>query len=122
MVSVKRDTLRALLLAAKNTFPDEFIALLASKGKEKAIGEFVVLPAVFGEDFSSIRLDLLPFDKSIRGSVHSHPGGIALPSRGDKLAFRHLGETHLIIATPFTFDSVGAFDGRGKRIALEIVE
>ena len=123
MVAIKRAALEALLLAARNTFPNEFLALLSSTSKRgKVVDEFVVLPATYGRNYSSIRLDLLPYDSRVLGSVHSHPGPSARPSKGDLRAFKALGETHLIIASPFTFESVKAFDAMGNPIGLEVVE
>ena len=122
MVSIRKGTLDAILLAAKNTFPDEFLALLSSKGKNNVIDEYVLLPAIYGKTFSSIRLDLVPYDSSLRGSVHSHPYGKAMPSRADLRAFRAMGEIHLIIASPFNFDSFNAFNKAGKEIELKVVE
>lgn len=153
MVKIKRQTLQALVAAAQNTYPHEFIALLGSKRKKSSkkhddsaktqrrnrdnslpspkqadsacgvvIDEFIVLPATFGETFSSIRLDLLPYTSGAIGSVHSHPGPSASPSRGDLAAFRAMGEIHLIIAFPFSFESTRAFGANGKQLQLEVVE
>ncbi len=115
--------MQALVAAAQNTFPHEFIALLGRREKKGSIiDEFIVLPATFGETFSSIRLDLLPYTSGAIGSVHSHPGPSASPSMGDLAAFGAMGEIHLIIAFPFSFESTRAFDASGKQIAIEIVE
>ena len=123
MATIKRGTLEAVVLAAKNTFPNEFLALLSSKRKgSKVVDEFVLLPSTYGRTYSSIRLDLLPYDSKVLGSVHSHPGPSASPSRGDLRAFKMLGEIHLIIAKPFNFGSVRAFDSAGKEVELEVVE
>jgi len=123
MVLIKRATLEAVLLAARNTFPDEFLALLSSKEKKsKVIDEFVLLPSVYGKTFSSIRLDLLPYTAGTLGSVHSHPSSYSKPSNADLRAFRAMGEIHLIIAKPFNFESVKAFDKNGNSLELEVVE
>ncbi len=127
MLSIKKGTLEAIVLAAKNTFPNEFLALLSSKGKNKIrknkiIDEFVLLPAIYGRTFSGIRLDLIPYDNSIMGSVHSHPYGPPMPSRADLRAFRAMGETHIIIASPFNLDSFKAFNKEGKEIKLKVIE
>jgi proteasome lid subunit RPN8/RPN11 len=122
MVEIKKATLEALLLAAKNTFPDEFIALLSSAAGGNAIDEFVLLPATYGKDFSSIRLDLAPYDKNVRGSVHSHPGPYARPSRADLRAFRAMGKIHLIIAAPFNLQSVKAFNAAGIEEKISVIE
>jgi len=121
MLSIKKGTLDALLLAAKNTFPNEFLALLSSKKKNKVIDEFVLLPAIYGRTFSGIRLDLIPYDSSIMGSIHSHPYGPPMPSRADLRAFRAMGETHIIIASPFNLDSFKAFNKAGKEIKLKVI-
>ncbi|MFA4855826.1 MAG: Mov34/MPN/PAD-1 family protein [archaeon] len=121
MAAIKKATLEALLLAAKNTYPDEFIALLSST-KGKIIDEFVLLPATYGKDFSSIRIDLAPYDRNVKGSVHSHPGPYAMPSRADLHAFREMGEIHLIIAAPFNFNSVRAFKANGSETKIEVIE
>lgn len=121
MAAIKRQTLEALLLAARNTFPNEFIALLARKGKSRAINEYVLLPSTYGKTFSSIRLDLLPYNLGTVGSVHSHPSPNPRPSRADLKAFKAMGEIHLIIGSPFNSGSVKAFDRQGKEVPLEVV-
>ncbi len=122
MAAIKKGTLEAVVLAARNTFPDEFLALLSSKAKNKVIDEFVLLPAVYGKTFSRIRLDLLPYNLGAIGSVHSHPSPNAMPSRADLRAFKAMGEIHLIIAKPFTLETVKAFDKSGRQVKLEVVE
>lgn len=121
MARIKRGTLEAIVLAARNTFPNEFLALLSSRKKNQVIDEFVLLPAVYGKTYSSIRLDLLPYNAGTIGSVHSHPGPNARPSLGDLRAFRAMGEIHLIIAMPFSLENVKAFDKQGKPVMLEVV-
>lgn len=108
--------------AARNVYPKEFIAFLGSTQKNSVIDELVMLPSTFGEGFSSIRMDLLPIDKSIVGSVHSHPSPNAFPSRADKSFFPKTGEIHLIIAYPFNISSIAAFNAKGKPVRVEVVE
>ncbi len=121
MVRIKRKTLEAIIEAARNTYPEEFIALLGSRGSG-AIDEFILLPSVYGTTFSSIRLDLLPYTANAKGSVHSHPGPYARPSKQDLAAFKAMGEIHLIIAYPFSFENSKAFDAEGKQLEIELVE
>ena len=120
-MKIKRKTAESICQAARNTYPNEFIALIGSREKG-TIDDLVVLPATYGSSFSSIRIDLLPFDSSILGSVHSHPGRSALPSKADLRVFRKTGEMHLIIAYPFTFESMRAMNALGQEIELEVVE
>ena len=120
-MKIKKSALEDICRAASNTFPNEFIALIASSnGKE--IDEFVVLPATYGRNFSSLRIDLLPPDGSVVGSVHSHPSPNAMPSKADVHVFRKTGQMHLIIAHPFSSESTRAFDAEGKELELEVVE
>jgi proteasome lid subunit RPN8/RPN11 len=122
LIKIKQATLHSICVAAGNTFPKEFIALLGSSRRDGVIDELVVLPSTFGENFSSIRLDLLPFDKSIVGSVHSHPTTSSAPSSADLRVFKKTGETHLIIAYPFSSATIRGFDSDGKELSLEAVE
>jgi len=122
MAKIKKGTMEAITLAARNVYPNEFLALLSSTKKGNTIDEFVLVPAIYGKTFSSIRLDLVPYDDSIRGSVHSHPSPNARPSMGDLRAFKSMGKIHLIIAYPFSFESTKAYDANGKQLKLEIVE
>ena len=122
MARIKKGTLEAVTLAARNVYPNEFLALLSSKKNGNTIDEFVLAPAIYGKTFSSIRLDLVPYDSNIMGSVHSHPIGRAMPSRADLRAFRAMGETNLIIASPFNLGSFRAFNKTGKEIKIEVIE
>ncbi|MDD5162824.1 MAG: Mov34/MPN/PAD-1 family protein [Candidatus ainarchaeum sp.] len=121
-ILVKRQTLESIAEASKNVFPKEFIALLGSKSKNSIIDELVIIPATFGDSFSSVYLDLLPFDKSILGSVHSHPSDSNRPSSADKRFFKKTGEIHLIICLPFSISSIRAYDAEGKEIEMEVIE
>lgn len=119
---VKRSTLGDIAMASRNTYPKEFLALLGSTKKNGIIDEFVLMPATYGDTFSSMQLHLVPFDKGILGSVHSHPGPSAMPSSADKKFFKKTGEIHLIISLPFSIDSIRAFNAEGKEIEMEVLE
>lgn len=121
-IKIKRKTLESIAEAARNVFPKEFIALLGKNKKTGIIEELVILPATFGEDFSSIDLHLVPFDESIVGSIHSHPSPNNNPSRGDKAFFKKTGEIHLIISYPFNLENTKAVNSDGKTIEIQVVE
>ncbi|MBD3261863.1 MAG: proteasome protein, partial [Candidatus Altiarchaeales archaeon] len=73
--------------------------------------------------FASIRWVNVGFDKSIIGSVHSHPSGNAGPSRQDLLYFKKTGKIHLIAAHPYKgLGDVACFDGDGNPLDLEVVD
>ena len=119
-MKIKKTTLENICDAARNTYPNEFISLLGSKNG--VIEELVVLPATYGRNFSSLRIDLLPPDKSVVGSIHSHPSPNAMPSKADLNVFRKAGQMHLIIAYPFSSESIKAYDAKGNSVELEVVE
>lgn len=119
MYTIKSGTAESIIIASRNVYPHEFISMLGGKGR--AIDELVVLPAQFGEDFSTIRLDLAPFDKSIMGTVHSHPDSDNSPSREDLEVFAGAGHVHIIIGYPYTLNTIKAFDSRGRKVALKII-
>ncbi|MBI5872437.1 Mov34/MPN/PAD-1 family protein [archaeon] len=115
----RRELLESLCKAAETVYPDEFIALLSVKGNPELVEEFVVVQATFGKNFSSFRLDLLPFDSKIVGSIHSHPSSSNNPSPADLRVFSR-GKINLIIAWPFDLKSIKAFDSSGKQVELVI--
>ena len=112
--------LEALCDASNSTYPDEFIALLSVKERPEFVEEFVVVPAVFGKNFSSFRLDSVPLDSKIVGTVHSHPSRNNRPSGADLRVFAR-GRVNLIIGFPYALESIRLFDNSGKELKLEIV-
>ena len=119
MHSIKNEAVESIILASRNVYPHEFISMLG--GKNGVIEELVVLPADFGEDFSTIRLDLAPFDKTIIGTVHSHPDPDNRPSEADLEVFRRAVQVHIIIGYPYTLNTIKAFDSKGKKVALKVI-
>ena len=122
MLKLKKATADSIVMAARNTYPDEFLALLGAGSGDGVIDELVVIPAIYGKNFASLRIDLIPFDSSVKGSVHSHPSENNSPSSADLGFFPALGEIHLIIAYPFNYGTLRAFDAKGNDIEFEIIE
>ncbi len=120
MWRIKQGTLEAVLLAARNTFPNEFFCLLGGNKKEKIVGEFVVIPAVFGKQHTMVQDWLKPIDKKIVGSMHSHPSKNNFPSSADLNSFPRFGEIHLIAGYPFRLEDARLFDLKGKKIEFEL--
>lgn len=121
MASAKREAIEAFLEAAKNAFPNEFIGLLAGNKEKNIVEELVVVPAIFGENFSSIYTHLVPFDSTLMGTAHSHPSRSNNPSIQDLAAFSKTGTIHLIACYPYMTGNVKAFDGQGRKIELKII-
>jgi proteasome lid subunit RPN8/RPN11 len=121
-VRIKRDVVEGILEASRNVHPREFIGLLrAEKGM---IAEIVLAPAsVYGQGLSQFCPHMLPFDFSIVGSIHSHPSGSSMPSAEDLNSMFNFGFVHIIATFPYHgFQSLHAYDKKGKPIQLEIVE
>ncbi|HZX19469.1 MAG TPA: Mov34/MPN/PAD-1 family protein [archaeon] len=119
MYQIKKEVLESIIIAAKNIYPNEFFSMLG--GKNRIIEELVIVPATFGKDFSSYRLDLVPFDREIIGTVHSHPSEYNHPSDADLDAFRKSGEIHLIISYPYDIETIRGFGSTGKKITLKVI-
>ena len=119
---IKKGTIESIIGASKNVYPNEFVAMLGSTKKDGIIDELVVVPATFGDSFSSVDLFAMPIDKSIIGSVHSHPSYSNMPSSADKRFFKKTGEIHLIISLPFNISGIKAFNAEGKEILLEVIK
>jgi proteasome lid subunit RPN8/RPN11 len=119
MIWIKRKALLFMLDAAKGAFPNEFIGLLRMRGNE--IREVLVLPgSTYAETFSSITEYLVPIDKSIAGSVHSHPSRSNKPSRADLRFFSEKGRIHIIVRYPFAEGDVAVYDVDGNPLGFAV--
>lgn len=86
------------------------------------ITEVILVPGtIAGRTHAIFQFHMLPIDFSIKGTVHSHPGSVPLPSEADLDLFRRHGTLHLIIAEPYTHRTWRAYDGRGEPLEVEIV-
>ena len=121
MMLIKKIALEFILGVSKNIHPNEFTGLL--RGTEKIIEEILIIPnSVFGDGFAVTRFDMVPFDRSIIGSVHSHPGNKFNPSRADIHFFGKIGVIHLILRYPYAGSSdVAAYDRNGNRTELNVL-
>lgn len=119
--SIRRDVLDLICQAARAQHPHEFGATLrAEKG---VITELVLTPGTIGGDrHTFINYHMLPIDRTIVGTIHSHPGPWAIPSDADKQVFNAFGHTHIIIAEPYTEDTWIAYDQHGEPVDLDVVE
>lgn len=120
-LKIKSEALSFILAASANTHPHEFIGLLR-KNEKGEISEVLVLPrSTYGKGFSSVDFHMLPLLSNSCGSVHSHPSGAPLPSRGDLLFFSHTGNDHIIVSRPYTKEGARAYGANGKQKELIIV-
>ena len=120
-VRIRRELLEYLLELARDFYPNEFAGFL--RERDGVFEEVLIAPNPhFGSSSAFFDTWMLPYDESIKGTVHSHPGPSPWPSQADLSFFSKFGGVHLIIAYPFTEDSVRAYHNDGSRRGIEVVE
>jgi len=123
-IRIMRNAFLSALAGAKAAYPNEFICLLRGRrGKEGIIIEDTLIPPgiMVSEEMSSFSDWMMPFLEGVVGTFHSHPGGVARPSREDRWLFSQKGGVHFIAASPYRARDAAAFLGNGKKVAFEVV-
>lgn len=117
---IKRSVHELAREAARDSFPQEFAGLLRIKGD--TITELVLLPGtVQGDAHAIFSLGMKPVDRTINGTLHSHPDNHPYPSDADFELFEHEGTIHLILCEPYGPDDWRAYDHTGVPIGLEVI-
>jgi proteasome lid subunit RPN8/RPN11 len=118
--AIRTKALELMLEAAKGSMPNEFAGVLRAYGG--VITEVMVLPGTEqGARAALFKFTMLPADRSVVGTVHSHPSGVYWPSGADMELFDRFGTVHIICGHPFTMRDWQAYDGRGRARRLEVV-
>lgn len=118
---IEREALEFILGASRSRRPQEFAGVL--RAKNGVITEVLWPPETISSGRSAVmKLHMLPIDPSTCGTVHSHPSGSASPSQEDLMLFAKYGRVHIIVSEPFDYHSWRAYDHRGKKIKLKVVE
>ncbi|MFA5763767.1 MAG: hypothetical protein WC915_03055 [archaeon] len=120
MWKIKKTLLEDAFEAANNFLPKEFMCFLGGDEKTQIIDEIVILPTYNGETFSSININTMPFDKTIVGSLHSHPNGFAGASNADKKFFKRF-KLNLILGVGIRKE-IRFFDENSTDITVEILD
>lgn len=98
--AIRRKTLRMILGASKDAYPNEFGAIL--RAEAGVITELLLIPGTIGGNRHAIfRLYNMPPDFSVVGTVHSHPSGAFHPSDEDLHMFSKFGGLHIITGSPY---------------------
>jgi len=123
-VLIESDVVKSILVYAQGLHPREGILLLRGriKGNSIMINDLWIPPqAIHGAGFSSFPIYRLPFDRSIIGTVHSHPSGSIKPSTVDLNHF--YGGIMAITCFPYASEKHIAFYNReGEQIQHRIIE
>ena len=121
-VAVRREVLGGLLGLARTLHPQEVVLLLRGKAERGRVlvEEYVFPPyARAGRNYAGFPSHMLPIDFSVVGTAHSHPSGSLRPSRADLDNF--YGRIMVIVAYPYTGDSLAAYDGRGEFLQVAVI-
>ena len=121
-VRIKGEVVNGVLEACRNVHPHEFLGLL--RAEEGVITEIILAPAsIYSRGISLFRPQMLPFDFSIVGSIHSHPSGYGRPSAQDLNSMFNFGLVHIIVTFPYSsHQDLHTYDKRGNPIQCEVVE
>lgn len=120
MFKIKKEVMKLICEASKDTFPNEFAAFL--RMKYDIVYEIILLPGTISSSRSAMyQLRMKPIDFTIVGTVHSHPSGVTLPSDEDLNLFSKTGKLHVIVGYPFEITNFSAYDRNGNRIEVELI-
>ena len=119
--AIREDALKLMLEAAKGALPNEFAGVL--RAYDGVITEVMVLPGTEQAARAALfKFTMLPADRSVGGTVHSHPSGNYWPSGADLELFDHFGSVHIICGYPFNLNSWQAYDGRGRARDISLIK
>jgi len=117
---IKRRVMRMIFESSKDSYPNEFAALL-KVNKRGIIAELVLLPGTLqGRSSAVFALHMMPVTFDVVGTVHSHPTPNCIPSDHDIALFQRFGDIHIIVGHPFDERSWQAYDkvGRPREIVV----
>ncbi len=118
---IRRSCLQLAAEAARSSHPLEFACLLRVEGD--TFTELMLLPGtVQGDEHAIFQMWMQPIDRTVRGSLHSHPSPHPYPSDADFALFEKHGEVHLILGHPYGPDDWRAYDHKGQPVSLDVVE
>ncbi len=117
----KRDVVNSILSYCKMHHPNEMILLLRGNNKKDVllIENLMVPPfSTHGPSSSDYPMFMLPFDRSIIGTAHSHPTHNATPSLTDLHNFT--GFVSVIVRYPYEDNDLFAYDADGKQLEYSV--
>lgn len=119
--SIRRPVLQMAAEAAKASYPQEFASgMRVEKG---VVTELVFIPGtVQGDRHALMPFYQLPVDRSIKGTLHSHPSPHPYPSDADFELFEKHGTIHIIYGNPYGPDDWRAYRHDGTPAKLLVVD
>ncbi len=122
-INVDSEVIDEIMNIARESYPNEFMALLEGriKGQVLNITGLIFLPGETSNEGAVMQIFMQPLTTSSIGSVHSHPGYNAGPSEADLHFFSKKGIFHLIIAQPYSRESIIAYDSFGNIVDFKVI-
>ncbi len=119
--AITRRCLDSALACGRSSFPNEFGGVLRAD-PPGIISDLLLLPGTTaGHRHANFQLYMMPIDLGTAGTVHSHPSGALHPSEADVRLFRHWGQRHIILGSPFGPGQWRAYDGNGEEVHMEVI-
>ena len=121
-ITIKKELLNGIMALCRDHHPREILGLLrVDKG---IVSEFILPPGAITSTSSAVyspgRMSL---DRSIEGTVHSHPTGNPNPSQTDLKGVFMKKRFHIIVGYPYnSLNCVKCFDQKGKPIKLHVID
>lgn len=122
-IHVEREVINEIMNIARESYPNEFMALLEGGIQEHVlkITGLIFLPGESSNEGAVMQVFMQPLTTNSIGSVHSHPGYSASPSEADLQFFSKKGIFHMIIAQPFSLESIMAYDNFGNIVDFKVI-
>ncbi len=122
-VQIDREVMEEILQIARESYPNEFVAMLQGKVAEGVlhIDGLLFLPGETSNQGAVMDVFMMPLIDEGIGSVHSHPGYNGSPSGADLHFFSKNGLFHLIVAKPYTEDSIFAYNSFGEPVGFNVL-
>ncbi|MDI6723239.1 MAG: Mov34/MPN/PAD-1 family protein [Methanobacterium sp.] len=122
-VHIEEEVIDEIINIAKESYPNEFVALLEGRVEDETlrISGLIFLPSDVSNEGAVMQVFMQPLTLNSLGSVHSHPGYSASPSSADLEFFASKGVFHMIIAEPYTRESIMAYDSWGNVVNFRVI-
>ncbi len=117
----KREVVNSILSYCKMHHPNEAILVMRGNNKKDVlIIESLMVPPMseYGPYYSGFPVYMLPFDRSIVGTAHSHPSGNATPSLTDLHHFT--GLVSVIVRYPYEDNDLFVYNRDGEALEYSI--
>lgn len=121
-VCVDQGVIDSVIFYSKKSYPNEFLAMFDGYVKDKVlyITGLLFLPGERSHTSATFNDWLIPPSQKKWGSVHSHPGPSANPSRADLITFSKHGPFHIIVCEPYSLATMKAYDAYGMPTTFEV--